>query len=55
MPKEIFLVRNQISLQAAILDGSGADVHRHPFSKIYPENAGGRVLLLVKLRTDCSE
>ena len=55
MPKEIFLVRNQVSMQAAILDGSGAGVHSHPFSKIYPENTGGRVFLLVKLRTDYSE
>ena len=30
-------------------------VYSHPFSKISPENTGGRVLLLVKLQTDCSE
>ena len=30
-------------------------VHIHPFSKISPENTGGRVLILVKLQTDCSE
>ena len=55
MPKENFIVRNRISLQAAILDCSGAAVHSYPFSKIYPENTGGRVLLLVKLKTGCSE
>ena len=55
MPKEIFIVRNRITLQAAILDCSEAAVHSHPFSKISPENTGGRVLLLVKLQTDCSE
>ena len=49
MRKKIFIVRNQITLQAAILDCSEAAVHSHPFSKIYPENTGGRVLLLVKL------
>ena len=54
MSKEIFIVRNQISLQAAILDCSGAAVHSHPFPKIYPENTGGKVLFLVKLLTDCS-
>ena len=55
MRKEIFIVRNQMTLQAAVLDCSEADVHSHPFLKISPENAGGRVLLLVKLETDCSE
>ena len=30
-------------------------VHSHPSPKIYPENTGGRVLLLVKLQTGCSE
>ena len=55
MPKEIFIVRNRITLQAAILDCSEAAVHSHPFSKISPGNTGGRVLLLVKLQTDCSE
>ena len=55
MPKEIFIVRNQITLQAAILDCSEAAVHSHPFSKISPENTGVRVLLLVKLQTDWSE
>ena len=44
MSKEIFIVRNRISLQAAILHCSGAAVHSHPFPKIYPENTGGRVL-----------
>ena len=55
MPKEIFIVENQITLQAAILDCSEAAVHSHPFSKISPENTGGRVLLLSKLQSDCSE
>ena len=55
MPKEIFIVRNRITLQAAILDCSEAAVHSHPFSKISPENTGVRVLLLVKLQTDWSE
>ena len=55
MPKEIFIVRNLITLQAAILDCSEVAVHRHPFSKISPEKTGGRVLLLVKLQTDCLE
>ena len=53
--KEIFIVTNQIKLQAAILDCSEAAVHSHPFSKISPKNTGGRVLLLVKLQTDCLE
>ena len=51
MPKEMFIVRNRIILRAAILDYSEAAVHSHPFSKIYPENTGGRVLLLVKFQT----
>ena len=55
MRKEIFIVRNWIKLQAAILYCSEAAIHSHPFSKIYSENTGGRVLLLVKLETDCSE
>ena len=55
MPKEIFIVRNQISLQAAILDCSGEAIHSYPFSKIYPENTGDRVILLVKLKTGYSE
>ena len=55
MPKEIFLVRNRISLQAAIRDCSEAAIYSHLFSQISPENTGGRVLLLVKLQTDCSE
>ena len=49
MWKEIFLVRNQITLQTAILDCSEAAVHSHPFLKISPEKTGGRVLLLFKL------
>ena len=31
MPKEIFIVRNWITLQAAILDYSEAAVQSHPF------------------------
>ena len=53
--KEIFIVRNRITLEAAILDCSEAAVDSHPFSKISPGNSGGRVLLFVKLQTDCSE
>ena len=53
--KEIFIVRSRIRLQAAILDCSEAAFHSHPFLKIYPRNTSGRVLLLVKLQTDCSE
>ena len=45
----------QITLQAAISHCSQAAVHSHPFKKISPENLGVRVLLLVKLQTDCSE
>ena len=51
MPKQIFIVINRI----AILDCSEASVHSHPFSESSRENRGGRVLLLVKLQTDCSE
>ena len=54
MPKEIFVVRNWITLQAAILDRSESAVHIHPFSEIFLENTGGRVLLLNKLQTDYS-
>ena len=31
MPKEIFIVRNRIALQAAIMDCSEAAVHSHLF------------------------
>ena len=55
MGNEIFIVRNRITLQAATLDCSEAAVHSHPFWKIPRGNTGGRVLLLVKLQTDCSE
>ena len=55
MPKEIFIVRNRITLQTAISDCSEAAAYSHYFSKISPENTGGRVLLLGKLQTDCSE
>ena len=34
MPKEIFTVRNRITLQAAIVECSEAAGHSHPFSKI---------------------
>ena len=44
----------RITLQAAISHSSEAAVHSHSFLKIYPENSGVRVLLLVKLQTDCS-
>ena len=53
--EEIFIEKNPITLQSAILDCSGAAVHSHPFSKVSPENTGGRVLLLNKLQTDCSD
>ena len=52
MLREIFIVRNRITLQAAILDCSEAAVHSHPFSKISPEITSGRVFLLAKLETD---
>ena len=55
MRKEIFIVRNRITLQAAVLDCSEVTVHSHPFLKISPENTGSRILLLVKLETDCSK
>ena len=55
MLKEIFVVRNQIKLQAAIWHCSEAAVRSHPFLKVSPENADVRVLLLNKLQTDCSE
>ena len=55
MPKEIFIVRQRITLQAAILGCSEAAVHSHSFSKISPGNTDGRVILLVKLQTDRSE
>ena len=34
---------------------SEAAVQSHPFLKMSPGNTGGRVDLLVKLQTDCSE
>ena len=55
MLKEIFIVRNQITLQAAILDCSAAAIHNCTFSRISPENTGVTVLLLVKLQANCSE
>ena len=43
-------------LQAAISQSSEAAIHHsHPFLKISPKNLGVRVLLLVKLQTDCLE
>ena len=54
--KEIFIVRNRITLQAAIWDCFEAAVLSHPLSEISPENSGnsgGRVLFLVRLQTDC--
>ena len=53
--KERFTVRNRITLQTALSDCSEAAVHSHLFSKIFPENTGGMVLVLVKLQTDCLE
>ena len=40
VPKEIFIVRNRITLQAVILNCSEAAVHSHPFLKVSPENTG---------------
>ena len=37
MPKEIYIVRHRITLQAAILDCSEAAIHSHPFSKFFQE------------------
>ena len=37
------------------MDYSEATVHSHPFLKISPEVTVDRVILLVKLETDCSE
>ena len=45
----------RITLQAAISHCSEVAVHSHPFLKISPENLSVRVLLLVRLQTDCSE
>ena len=53
--REIFIVRNWITLLAAISDYSEAAVQSYPFSNISSEIAGCRVLVLVKLQTDCSE
>ena len=54
--KKIFIVRNTITLQAGILDCSEAAVHSLSlFLKIYPENTGGRVFLLIKFQTSFSE
>ena len=41
MREEIFIVRNRITLQAAILEYLEGAVHSHPFSKISPGNTGG--------------
>ena len=40
IPKESFIVRNRITLQAAMLDCSEAAVHSHPFSNISAGNTG---------------
>ena len=40
MSKDIYIVRNRITLQAALLDRSKAAVYSHPFSKISPGNTG---------------
>ena len=45
----------RVALQAAISHCSEAAVCSHPFLKTSLENSGVRVLLLVKLQTDCSE
>ena len=55
MPKQGFIVRNRITLKATISYSSEAAFENHPFSKISPEATGGRVVLLVKLETDCLE
>ena len=55
IPKEIFVVKNRIPVQAAMSACSDAAVHSHPFSKTSPENTDGRILPLVTLQTDCSE
>ena len=55
MPKEIFVVRKRITLQAAILDCLEASVHSYPFSKLSPENTDSRAFLLNNLQTDCSK
>ena len=41
MPKEIFIMRNRITLQAAILNCSDAAIYSHLFWKIFPENTSG--------------
>ena len=55
MPKKTFIVKNRITLQVAILGCSGATIQCPPLSKIHPQNTGGRVPLLVKLKVDCSK
>ena len=55
IPTEIFIIRNRIIFQGAILYCSEAAVHSHPFSNISSENTGDRVLLTVKLQTESSE
>ena len=54
MPEEIFIVRNRITLEAATLDCSEVAFRSDPFSKMSPGNTGGRVIIFVKLQTDCS-
>ena len=52
LPKDIFIVRNRLTLKAAISEYSDAATYSHHFLEISPENYGDRILLLVKLQTD---
>ena len=49
MQKEIFIVKNRITLQAAILDRSEPVVHSHQFSNISPTNTGGILFIFIYL------
>ena len=49
MQKEIFIVRNRITLQAAILDCSEAAVYSHQFSNISSTNTGGILFIFIYL------
>ena len=51
----MFILRNEITLKAALRDCSEQAAESHLFSKFSPRNVGFRVLFLVKLDTDCSE
>ena len=55
MLKEVFIVKNQTTLRAAILVCSEAVVHSYLFSKISLENTNDGVPLFVKLQADCSK